>query len=651
MNDVELVLVLLVVVTALTPLARRLRVPYPILLVFAGAVLALIPAFPDIPLDPNLVFLLFLPPLIYSAAFNTSIRDFRVLLRPILSLAVGLVLTTTVVVAVVLHALLPELGWPAAFAFGAIISPPDAVAAAAVFRGLGLPRRVVTLLEGESLINDATALVTYRAAVAALAVTFSLGATALSFPLVAAGGVAIGLVIGFLAGRLRSLLDDPPVEIALSLLTPFAAYLAAEPLGASGVLAVVAAGVYLGWREPYISRSATRLSGRAVWNMIDFVLNGLVFVLIGLQLSAILHTLAGRSLLALTGIGLLLSVVAIAVRLVWVFLDTSVVAWLTAARVRRRATRRATRHRPHAPRPHWREVFLVGWAGMRGVLSLATALSLPATTPDRDLLIFLAFLVILVTLVGQGLSLPLLIHALGVATDHGAIHQQQLRAGRVALDAATARLDQLAEEWPGHLPLIAAMRAQYAHRASHLGDPGADGLAPDGRAPSAAAEQELVEHHRIRRAVTDAERRAVLDLRERGEIERRGLARDRAEPRPRRAPDGRVGPRRAPPHDSACYEPGGPPGASVGAGSARRGRPTPRPATLGTRPRHSCIRRRGEAAFVGSRFLPPGRPHYHSPATQLIRPKLCGPVRPEQSAAVPRRHASPRLPLVTLNRR
>ena len=319
---------LLVVVTALIPIAGRLRVPYPVLLVVAGLVLALLPIFPDVPIEPDLVFLLFLPPLLYSAAYNTSIRDLRKLMRPLLWLAVGLVLVTTLVVAVLLHAMLPDLGWPAAFAFGAIVSPPDAVAAAAVFRALGVPRRIVALLEGESLINDATALVTYRAAVTAIAVSFSASETAISFPVVGIGGVLVGLAVGVLVGRLRQMINDPPVEIALSLLTPFAAYLPAEQLGLSGVLATVTAGLYLGWREPYISQSAVRLSGRAVWDMIDFVLNGLVFILIGLQLSTILRALGGRSLLSLIIIGLVLSLAVIVVRIVWVFMEEYLHWWV-----------------------------------------------------------------------------------------------------------------------------------------------------------------------------------------------------------------------------------------------------------------------------------------------------------------------------------
>jgi CPA1 family monovalent cation:H+ antiporter len=506
MNEIELVLALLVVVAALTPLARVLRLPYPIVLVMGGLILALIPFVPDIPLAPELVFLLFLPPLLFRSAYSTSIRDLRVLLRPILLLAVGLVLATTIVVAVLVHAMLPELGWPMAFAFGAIVSPPDAVAAAAIFRGLGVPRKIVTLLEGESLINDATALVIYRAALAATATAFSASETGIRFIIVGIGGVLIGLAVAMLIAWLLRRLSDPPVEITLSLLTPFAAYLPAEALGLSGVLATVAAGVYLGWWEPYFSRSDARLRGRAVWDMVDFILNGLVFILIGLQLSTILQTLADRSLLALIGLGLLVSLVMILVRLAWVFLDAYLRWWLIRP------------PRPADRAPHWREALVVGWAGMRGVVSLAAALALPHTIPERDPLIFLTFIVILVTLVGQGLSLPWLIRALGLGADSSAAVQQEQHARRTAVEAAMTQIELLREEWPTHLPLIDSLQLQYAHRASHLSEASV-GSDDGGQTSAELAVQELLEHHRIRRAVIDAERAAVLELRERGELD------------------------------------------------------------------------------------------------------------------------------------
>jgi monovalent cation/hydrogen antiporter len=507
LNEIEIVLALLVVVAALTPIARKLRVPYPILLVLSGAVLALLPIFPGVPLEPDLVFLLFLPPLIFSAAFNTSVRDFRALLQPIISLAVGLVLVTMFAVALLLHFLMPEISWPAAFAFGAIVSPPDAVAAVAVFRGLGVPRKIVTLLEGESLVNDATALVAYRTAIGAGAVgaaAFSASEATMGFVLVGTGGLLVGIVVARLVGWLQSRLNDPTIEVTLSLLTPFAAYLPAEAIGVSGVLAAVAAGLYLGWRDPYISQSEARLRGRAVWDMVDFLLNGLVFILIGLQLQPVIRSLEGQSLLRLIGQGLLLSLAVIVIRIVWVF-ATKYGGWML-------------RRDKGGPAPHWKEMFVAGWAGMRGVVSLAVALALPENWPERPWLIFLTFVVILVTLVGQGLTLPFVVHKLGVAADGAAVAHQGLHARQAAAEAAMERIEQLRVEWPDHRPLIDTLQNQYEHRASHLIHPSENGDGDlDGHSDE-AEDQELIEHHVIRRAVIDAQRDALLSLRNRGEL-------------------------------------------------------------------------------------------------------------------------------------
>ncbi|MBV9355092.1 MAG: Na+/H+ antiporter [Chloroflexi bacterium] len=503
MQDVELVLELLVGVAFLAAAAGRLGVPGPVLLVLGGLALALIPAVPDVELPPELVFLLFLPPLLYYAAFETSVRDVRALIRPIFSLAVGLVLATTLVVALVAHALLPELGWPTAFAMGAIVSPPDAVAAVAVFRGLGVPRRLLTLVESESLFNDATALVAYQAALAATATaSFSAGNALLRFLVVGIGGILLGAVVGMGVAWLRRRLNDPSVEITVSLLTPFAAYLPAERLGVSGVLATVATGLCVGWWSPHISDSETRLRSRAVWDMVVFVLNGLVFILIGLQLSTIMGVVASNSLATLIGMGLLISLAAILVRVAWVFGNAYLPFMVRGA---------------GGQRPDWRETLVVAWAGMRGVVSLATALALPLSTPDRDLVIFLTFCVILVTLVGQGLTLPQVVRRLGVSA--GAGLGPELRARALAAEAAVSRLDELTEEWPTHKPLIDTLRAQYSHRVSHLVEPEPVGAQADGSHGDDAALQELREHQAIRSAVIDAERGAVLDLRDRGEID------------------------------------------------------------------------------------------------------------------------------------
>jgi monovalent cation/hydrogen antiporter len=501
-HEVELVFGLLVAVAALGLLAKRIATPYPIVLVIGGLLIGLLPFQVSIHLEPEIVFLLFLPPLLYVAAFFTSIRDFRANAKPILSLAIGLVLATTAGVAIVAKALVPDLSWGAAFALGAIVSPPDAVAATTILRQLHVPRSVVTVLEGESLLNDATGLVAYRFAVAAtLTGTFSIAESSLRFVYVAVVGVAIGLAVGFIVARLRYRLQNPPIEILISLLTPFAAYLPAETVGASGVLAAVACGLYLGRSAPRIMGAETRVQGRAVWDMLVFVLNGLIFILIGLQLPGIVANLAAWPVAVLIGLGAAVSAAAIVIRFVWVF----------ATDLRRVFSR------PEA----WREDVVVSWAGMRGVVSLAAALALPLTDasgapfPERDLLIFLTVCVILVTLVGQGLSLPLLLRALRLGGDDDEFHEE-VYAREAAAQAARERVETLAEEWPDHLPLIDTLRSQFDHRISHLGEHTHD---VDGRHTRASeAEQEIIEHRAIRHAVIEAERDAILGLREQGEI-------------------------------------------------------------------------------------------------------------------------------------
>jgi monovalent cation/hydrogen antiporter len=505
MLGLQTVLGLLVAVAGLGIVARRVGVPHPIALVIGGLVIGLAPFVPRVELAPDIVFLLFLPPLLYVAAFFTSVRDFRAQARPIFGLAIGLVLATTAGVAVVAHAAMPSLGWAAAFALGAIVSPPDAVAATAIFRQVRAPRAVVTVLEGESLLNDATGLVAYRfAATAVVTGTFSVVDSGTNFVYVAIVGVGMGLVVGWVSGKVRSVLRDPPVEITISLLTPFAAYLPAEAIHASGVLATVACGLYLGLQSPRLMDAATRVQSRAVWDTLIFVLDGLVFVLIGLQLPGIVSVLGNRPLLELVGQAGLVCASVVLIRFAWVFLTD--------------LPRLVPRTMPDA----WREDVVVSWVGMRGVVSLAAALALPFTTadgspfPERDLLIFLTVCVIVVTLVGQGLSLPWVLRAVRLRVDGSEAHEQA-SAREAATSAAVARIEQLAEEWPNHLPLIETLRSQYAHRASHLGEHIDE---PDGqhRARASEAEQELIEHRAIRHAVIESQRDAILELRNTGVI-------------------------------------------------------------------------------------------------------------------------------------
>ncbi|HEY8439357.1 MAG TPA: Na+/H+ antiporter [Candidatus Limnocylindrales bacterium] len=499
-GSIELILVLLVAATALAIAARRFGVPYPALLVIGGLAIGFLPGLPHVELAPEVVFLLFLPPILFGAGFFTSIRDLRANLAHILSLAVGLVLFTTAVVAAVAHALVPTLDWAAALTLGAIVAPPDAVAASAVFQRLGVPRRTVAILEGESLLNDATALVLFRfAALAATTGAFSLAVAGSTFVVAAVGGVVVGLAIGWLTTQLIRRVDDPVFAVVVTFFAPLIAYLPATEAGLSGVLSTVVAGIYVGRQSPRLMSSAVRINGLAAWQILLFLINGSVFILIGLQLPQVLANLAGRPASELFGLAIAVAAAAIIARIVWVFVVIYGPKVIRARRARE-------------PLPAARNVTLVSWAGMRGVVSLAAALSLPIGFPERDLVIFLTFAVILATLVGQGLTLPLVIRKLGIDDGAVAAGQEEAYARLVAADAATSELEQLAARWPGHLELIDNLRAQYDHRTRH------ERLRKEADESTAEAEQELIEHRQIRISVLDAEREALLGLRERGAI-------------------------------------------------------------------------------------------------------------------------------------
>ncbi len=407
------VLVLLAAVAVVSGAARRFGASPPVALVLAGLVAGFVPGVPDFELDPELVLVLVLPPLLYSAALSTAYADFRDNLVPIGMLSVGLVLVTTAAVGVVAHLVTPGLSLPVALALGAIVAPPDAIAATAVARRLGLPRRLLTILEGESLLNDATALVALRVAVAAALVGDASWTGALeAFVVAAAGGALIGLVLGRLIAALRRRLDDPLLENALSLLTPFAAFLPAEAVHASGVLAVVVVGLYVGRRSPTLLSSSTRLQRQALWSMITFLLESLVFALIGLQLPAILDGLAGQSVAGLATTAGAVTAAVVLTRFLWMFPAAHLPPLL------------GRRMRERVPAPSWQGIVLLSWAGMRGVVSLAAAFALPLDVPGRDLVLFVTFCVILTTLLLQGLTLPWLVRRLGL-DDAGATEQAE----------------------------------------------------------------------------------------------------------------------------------------------------------------------------------------------------------------------------------
>jgi CPA1 family monovalent cation:H+ antiporter len=451
-------------------LARRFAIPYPIALVLGGGALGLIPALPQLEFDPQLLLVIVLPPILYQAALLTSWRDFKASLKPISGLAIGLVLATTLVVGAALKFVAPDIPWAAAFAFGAIVSPPDAVAATAILSHMHMPRRLVTILEGESLVNDASGLVLYKFAVAAaLTGAFSLAEASGQFALVAVGGVAIGLLIGRVFIAVHRYLHDPFFEVLLSLSVPYTAYILAESVHVSGVLAVVAAGLLRGRYSPEIVSAEMRILARSMWNILVFLLNSVIFFLIGVQLSAILERLADRTGWELAWWALFVTAVAIAVRFAWIYPVTYLQRVMGGGR--------------EVEHPHG-EIFILSWCGMRGIVSLAAALALPVTThagqpfPYRDLIIFLTFIVILVTLVLQGLTLGPLIRRLHVGSD--VTVQAEERLAREAMGAAA--LGAIGRD-PGSVPpgIAQRLRDEFAERVA-LAAPQGSGEAQEAHA-------------------------------------------------------------------------------------------------------------------------------------------------------------------------
>ncbi|HEV7883325.1 MAG TPA: Na+/H+ antiporter [Solirubrobacteraceae bacterium] len=503
MQGVELVLIsMLVAVAGLATAARLANIPYPIVLVVGGLALGFAPGLPEIQLAPELVLVIFLPPLLYSAAFFANLRELRSNARGISMLAVGLVLATMCAVAVVAHAVVDGLPWAAAFALGAIVAPTDPLAATTVARRLGVPRRIVTVVEGESLVNDGTALVAYRVAVsAAVGGSFSLWSAGLEFVLGAAGGVVVGIVVGWIISEIRRRLDDVPVEITISLLSGYAGYIPAEALHASGVLAAVTVGIVVGWRAPRISTAGMRLQGYAVWETLVFLVNALLFVLIGLQLRLIIDSLSGASPAMLLAQAAVVSLAVILARIAWMFTMPYVVRALD-----RRPTQRERRG-------DWRQRMVIASSGMRGAVSLAAALALPGNFPHRNIVLFLTFAVIFTTLVLQGLTLPALIRRLGIRDD-GTDEREELLARRAATDAALATIDELAgEDWTRD-ETAERMRALYDYRRSRLAARAGETDDADGD----GYERRSRTYQKMVRRVLDAQRDELVRLRDRGEI-------------------------------------------------------------------------------------------------------------------------------------
>ena len=503
MDPVEAILLLMVAVAALASLARRLRIAEPIPLVLGGLALGFIPALSSVQFPPGVVFLLFVPPLVYIGGVLTPWRDMKRNLRPILLLAVGLVLATIFAVAAVTRVVVNEpMSWSVALVLGTIVAPPDAVAVMAITKRLKVPRRIVNILEGESLANDTVALVAYKMAVAAAVTgTFAYTTAGRDLALAGVGGLLIGLLIGTGMLWVRRRLSDPTVQTTLSLLTPFAAFLPAEAVGASGVLAVVTAGIYIGRNSSRYFTAEVRTLSLSFWRIVEFLLNGLAFILIGLQVRKVYFELGDYPIAELLWDTFAIMLCVIIVRLLWVF-PAAYLPRLLIPSIRK-----------SDPAPPWQEVTVIGWAGIRGVDSLVTALAVPLVVssggsfPQRSLVIFLSFGVILSTLILQGFSLPLLIRWLKLRDD--GLNESEEMKGRIAATAAALRrLDEMAAEPWVPRDVVEQLRALHRSRLqryeARLCDCGQDGY-----------EEKAAAVRRLDLELLKAERQTVIDLRDR----------------------------------------------------------------------------------------------------------------------------------------
>ncbi|MVM33822.1 Na+/H+ antiporter [Spirosoma sp. HMF4905] len=452
MANFQTVIFILAILIGLSAIADKIKLPYPILLVGTGLVIGFVPFLPNLALDPDVALVIFLPPLLYDAASKTAWQEFTRSIRPITTLAVTLVFFTTTAVAAAAHYVIPGFSWPLAFVLGAIVSPPDAVAANSIIKGLGLNKRVIAILEGESLLNDASALVAYRYAVAAVMTgSFVLWEASLQFLILAGGGLLLGGLLGWLMTVALQRIASATIQTSLTLLAPYLAYLAAEHVHASGILAVVSAGLVITRRTPEVFSPQARLESRAVWDTAIFLLEGVVFILIGLQLPTIVTDLHGYTTGELALYSVVVSVVTIVIRILWVFFSSyypKVLGWSEQSTISSSDTDKPPNQ------VDWRNVLIVAWTGTRGVISLATALALPLSLaggelfPQRNLILFLAFVVILSTLVLQGLTLPLLIQLLGVKSQNDQAREDQA----LELLLASRALRYLENDFPMALP-------------------------------------------------------------------------------------------------------------------------------------------------------------------------------------------------------
>jgi Na+/H+ antiporter len=512
----QIFLILLAVLAGTALLARRTHIAPAILLLLSGIALAFVPGMPSIELPPELMLLVVLPPLIYSASVAMSWREFRHNLRPIILLAVGCVIFTACAVAAATHYLM-GLPWNVGFLLGAIVAPPDVVAPLAIARRLGLPRRILVVLEGEGLANDATALILYRfALVAIMTGVFSLPEAGGAFVAIVAGEVLFGAAVGWVSLRARHRARDPQIEITLSLITPYVAYWLPEHFGGSGVIATVACGLYMSWNGPLLIPSATRLQGIFFWDLVIYLIEGLLFLLTGFQMRSLFEKSKAFPLDDILSATVLVAVIVIAARFAWVYPATYLPRVLSP------------RLRARDPSPPWRNVFVIAFTGVRGAVSLAAALALPyvlpngETFPYRDLILFVSFGVIFITLVGLGLGLPLVVRWLGVAgaarAEYRAAHESEIAARREALDAALRSLDAITDDRELSDEVVKLLRARHETRAGQV----PDSLDPDAREVTAIGA-------RVTRELIAAERKFIHVLLRDGKITdeiRRRIERD-----------------------------------------------------------------------------------------------------------------------------
>jgi len=511
----QIFLILLAVLAGAALLARRINVAPAILLLLSGVALAFVPGMPSLELPPELVLLVVLPPLIYSASVAMSWREFKHNLRPIILLSVGCVIFTAFAVAAATHYLI-GFPWGVGFPLGAIVAPPDVVAPLAIARKLGLPRRILVVLEGEGLANDATALILYRFAVAAISTgAFSLPKAAGTFALIVVGEVLFGAAVGWLSLRMRHRARDSQVEITLSLITPYVAYWIPQHFGGSGVISTVACGLYMSWNGPLLISSATRLQGIFFWDLVIYLIEGLLFLLTGFQMRSLFEKSKAFPLDDILSATALVAIVIIVARFAWVYPGTYL-------------PRLSKRVRERDPSPPWQWVFVIAFTGVRGAVSLAAALALPLALPGgegfpyRDLILFVAFGVIFITLVGLGLGLPLVVRWLGVAQagrdEHLAERESEIAARRKALAAALTQLDAITDDRELSDEVVKLLRARHEIRANQL----PDSLDPDAHDVSVAGTE-------LTRELIAAERKFIHVLLRDGKITdeiRRRIERD-----------------------------------------------------------------------------------------------------------------------------